>query len=172
VIGAGRRWQVSLRAAWLLWSAVILAVVRPWDGYVGHAHWNRVAWIPFVSWPVSVLDSIANTALFFPWGALQAAAFPGATRRRSLWQVVAVSGLTAATFEFCEVFAHNRVASTTDVVTNVAGALAGAVVGLRAAAASRPRSAGLESGDRDARARRAAQATPALPSRAAPPESP
>jgi glycopeptide antibiotics resistance protein len=108
------------------WFGVLLAVVRPWHGYVGHPHWNSVAWIPFVSWPHKFGDELGNTVLFFPWGALQAAAFPAASRSRTVGRVAAVALVTSATCEFCQVFSHNRFASVTDVVTNVGGAVLGA----------------------------------------------
>lgn len=110
----------------MLSLALIVAVVQPWHGYVGHSHWNEVVWIPFVQRPVSTLDALANVALFVPWGGLHVNVFPASSRIRSIWTVAVLGFLMSTSFELCQVYSHTRIASTADIASNVTGALLGA----------------------------------------------
>ena len=60
--------QRAAAIAFGIWSAVILAVTVPWTDFVGHTHWGKVQWIPFVSPPVKPLDIAGNVLLYLPFG--------------------------------------------------------------------------------------------------------
>ena len=106
-----------------VWTALIVLIVLPWTSYVGHTHWARVAWIPFVSPPVPVGDIVRNVLLYLPWGYLyvrQSRKSRGAIFR-ALGYAMALSVATEAT----QLFSHGRFPSSTDVTCNVAGAWIG-----------------------------------------------
>src|SRR5919205_1514493 len=68
---AAPRWYREMsRGDWYLaiCTAVILAVVVPWTRFQNHAHWQSVAWVPFLSPEVSAADVAANIFLYMPWG--------------------------------------------------------------------------------------------------------
>ena len=58
------------RLLFSLWTAVIILLVVPWASAQDHAHWTRVAWVPFVSPPVKAGDVVRNVLLYVPWGYL------------------------------------------------------------------------------------------------------
>jgi glycopeptide antibiotics resistance protein len=99
----------------------------PWSNYVTHPHWDQVRWIPF-SPPVSVLDVVGNVVLFLPFGFF----FPQNLRRSSLakrWALPVVIAATLSTaVELFQVYTHNRIPSTTDICTNLLGAILGLAI--------------------------------------------
>jgi hypothetical protein len=71
------RATMRIAASWIdgipcvAWTFVILAITcLPLDNFVGHAHWEMIRWIPFYDEAITSLDSVANTALFMPFGYL------------------------------------------------------------------------------------------------------
>jgi glycopeptide antibiotics resistance protein len=109
--------------------AVILLIAFPWYSFQGHAHWGHVRWIPFVSPPVSLRDMVLNVLLFMPFGA-------ALTHRLRGWRPAPVIAVAAAlalalSAETAQVYSHGRIPSTTDLITNVAGAGAGAILARR-----------------------------------------
>jgi glycopeptide antibiotics resistance protein len=124
------------RVRFSIWTALIVVVVVPWASFVGHIHWDRIAWIPFVSPPVRVGDIVRNFLLYLPWGYLyvrQTRTLGGAVRR-ALAYGLALSVATEAT----QLLSHSRFPSCTDVTCNVAGAWIGARWAYRRAAERRP----------------------------------
>ena len=96
-----------------------LAADYPWGDWVGHSHWARVGWIPFVSWPLSLPDIAQNLLLFAPVGFFSTLVF---SRRSVGW----AAGLTAPVSllgEWTQVYSHTRFPSATDFACNVAGAI-------------------------------------------------
>lgn len=65
-----------------LWIAVIVLAVVPLGRYRDRSTWQHIAWIPFVSWPVTLNDTLRNVLLYTPLGYLQArsGAYPTAWR--------------------------------------------------------------------------------------------
>lgn len=110
------------RLALLLSTLLIIVAVVPWLTYTDHSHWGEVRWIPFVSSPQKVRDWAANVALYVPFG--YSYARQGAGGRR-LWRAIVYAGLLSTATEVTQVFAHRRFPSTTDIVFNVLGAVAG-----------------------------------------------
>lgn len=106
------------------WTALILLVVLPWAGFQDHAHWQRVAWVPFVSPPVKVRDVVANVLLYAPWGYLFIRYMP--ERLRQTWLVLVLAAMLSIASEAVQVYSHGRFPSATDAACNVIGAGIGA----------------------------------------------
>jgi glycopeptide antibiotics resistance protein len=108
-----------------LWLAVvaIVAVTFPWD-LRDHAHWQKVAWVPFASGIVRVRDLAGNLALYAPLGYLLSGL---GGRRRTVLAVVTALSLSLA-LEASQVWSHVRFPSATDVLMNVIGAAVGATL--------------------------------------------
>jgi glycopeptide antibiotics resistance protein len=122
--GRVRYFRVSLSAA------LIMLGTFPWD-LQDHAHWNRVAWLPFATGIVRPLDLLVNLLIYLPLGyTLQAARGPGDLRAR----VGATAFALSLLLEISQVWSHVRFPSATDVVMNVVGAVAGASMWLARAA--------------------------------------
>lgn len=111
-------------------ALILLATTWPLSDFQDHSHWLRVEWVPFSQYQ-RPLDVVANVLLFVPFGA--AAAAGTADPRRVRLVMYAGLGLALAV-ELSQVFTHNRIATTTDVITNTAGAWLGARWALRRAA--------------------------------------
>jgi glycopeptide antibiotics resistance protein len=110
-----------------VWSLVIVLVSFPFESFQTHAHWDKIGWIPFYSWPVRVSDILGNLALYFPLGFL-------ALRRRSHppYVVVVLAAFTLSlAMETIQDFSHGRFPAATDLVCNVSGALLGVYVASR-----------------------------------------
>ena len=107
----------------LLWLAVaaIVAATFPWD-LRDHAHWSKVAWIPFATGIVRPTDLLLNAALYLPFGFLLAARM----RRAPVVTTVVAALVLSSLMELAQVWSHVRFPSATDVVMNVLGAAIGA----------------------------------------------
>jgi hypothetical protein len=117
--------HVRARVWWWRWLALICAITLPWCGWQDHSHWDSVIWLPFVREPASVLDVIANTLLFVPFGSLFVLA--AWVRRHAAMAAVGLAGLFGAIAETAQVFSHGRVPSTADVASAILGAAIGAL---------------------------------------------
>ena len=62
-------------------TALIVAMVYPWVYLQDHAHWWKVAWIPFAAPPLRPVDIAANVLLCAPRRWSLAHVSPAATRR-------------------------------------------------------------------------------------------
>jgi glycopeptide antibiotics resistance protein len=117
---------------WILWTAwtflIIAITTLPVEYFVGHAHWDMVRWIPFYDHPIAPFDMIANMALFVPFGYLLERAWSFRSGRHAWLLTLLFAGAISAAVEFYQVFCHNRIPSTTDIVTNVLGAISGAAL--------------------------------------------
>lgn len=111
---------------WLVWIVVILAVTTmPWNDFVGHSHWDQVRWIPFFDRPLALSDIFANVALFVPFGFFLGRSLPRASRKKVWIFALLMATTLSASVEFLQVYYHNRIPSTSDVCTNLLGALLG-----------------------------------------------
>lgn len=103
--------------------ALIILAAFPFGDLQGHPHWDKVAWIPFVSPPVKPLDVAANLVMGVPVG-LASSLF--------LTPQVLVAGALVAPVslgvEWAQLYSHGRFPSATDLVCNVAGAMFAAAV--------------------------------------------
>lgn len=118
----------------LLWIGSVLAIgavtLLPWSNYVGHSHWPWVRWFPFRTRDISqgfLVDFCANVLLFAPFGYLQLRAGVNLFRREMLSTMIAAVALSLGV-EFAQVYMHNRIPSTADVLSNVLGEMFGALV--------------------------------------------
>ena len=102
--------------------------VYPWGDVQDHAHWASVRWIPFVTPPIAPIDILANIGLFVPLGAAVS---------RILGPRVAVGLALALGLSFAgeaiQIFSHGRIPSTTDIVSNLVGLVAGSLFAQRRA---------------------------------------
>ena len=107
-----------LFAALLIAASLVLAAGYPWGEVVGHTHWARVGWIPFVSGPIRRLDVAGNLLLCVPLGVVAGLSFK---------RGVLVAGGTALALslfvETMQLYTHSRFPSATDVLCNVTGAV-------------------------------------------------
>ena len=107
----------------LLSVVFVVLVAFPFGDLVGHPHWSRVDWIPFVTRRVRVLDVVANLVLCAPIGVASALAF-----RRGILISAAIALPSSLAVEWAQVYSHVRFPSMTDVACNVAGAVVAAAV--------------------------------------------
>jgi glycopeptide antibiotics resistance protein len=98
-----------------------------------HPHWQKVAWLPFVTGIVRPHDLIVNALIYVPFGYFRQAC-SGRDRRVT---VVALAFLLSALLELAQVWSHYRFPSATDVALNVTGALIGATWARRRLSAGR-----------------------------------
>jgi hypothetical protein len=108
-------------AGLVLSASAVLAAAYPWQDVVGHSHWSRVGWIPFVSWPAPWLDIAGNLLLFVPVGV-----FAGLSFARVIPTTLFIALALSVFVETMQLYSHSRFPSATDVVCNVAGAVAAA----------------------------------------------
>lgn len=100
--------------------AVVLFIVIPWWSVEWHPHWENVRWVPF-SRPLRVRDIVLNVLLYMPVGYWHMRA-----RGHSVWRAALFALMLSAGTELSQVFSHRRFPSTTDLTTNLAGAICGA----------------------------------------------
>jgi len=118
--GTGRR-----PAALWVWTAAIVATCVPFFDLHMHAHWYKIAWIPFWSGPQKLSDIAANILIYMPLGFLTRPQPRPAVRYT---RALAGSAVLSFACELTQVFSHGRIPSTTDIVCDVIGALAGVAV--------------------------------------------
>ena len=111
-----------------VWTAIIVAATVPWTDFVGHTHWRKVQWIPFISPPVTALDILGNILLYVPFGCGIIRAFPLRIHAR---HAVAIGGAISLAIEWSQLYSHSRFPSVQDVVCNTLGAWLGSIAGRR-----------------------------------------
>jgi len=111
------------RLAFGAWSVVIAAATVPWTSFVGHTHWQKVQWVPFISPPVKALDILGNILLYVPFGYQLIRASPPRVRG---WHAAALAGSLSLAVEWSQVYSHSRFPSMQDLLCNVSGAWLGA----------------------------------------------
>lgn len=105
---------------------LIVAVTFPWDLQT-HPHWYKVGWFPFITGIVRPHDLLGNLCLYFPIGFF----LPTRSRRSRVASAAGLALLVSGLVELAQVWSHVRFPSTTDVVMNVIGGAAGALVATR-----------------------------------------
>jgi glycopeptide antibiotics resistance protein len=103
------------------WTAVIVFAVVPMGRYREQPARRQIAWIPFVSRPMTPSDMARNVLLYVPFGYLQARALVYPT----VWRALAYGTALSAGTEATQVYSRGRYPSTTDVVCNVIGGMLG-----------------------------------------------
>jgi glycopeptide antibiotics resistance protein len=102
--------------------ALIVVAVFPWRSLQDHTHWEKVAWIPFVSPPIRLRDIVINAILFVPLGSAMRAQVLSNPFVLPACSALVISLLA----ELSQLYSHTRFPSATDVTMNVFGAVAGA----------------------------------------------
>ena len=117
-------WRAML-GFWL--TSVLLVISLPWSNFDATPHWKNVQWIPFthLSWHRAVLTETAlNVLAFIPVGYLSVRSL--LLSRWSPFLVACFLGLiSSVAIEAYQLFCHERVPSTTDILMNVTGAAVG-----------------------------------------------
>ncbi len=125
---------LPIRGLWWAWVMLIIAVTTlPWSNVQGHAHWDRVVWIPFQEvWatPRFLVNTLANVVLFVPFGYGYARTQAGKIMR-TLLAVIGLAALLSVSVELFQVYCHNRFPSMTDVTANLLGTALGAMLAKR-----------------------------------------
>ena len=106
-------------------GGAVLAAGCPWADWAGHSHWSHVEWLPFGR-GFRPMDVAQNLLLCVPLGASAAWVF-----KRGQVAAFTLSLVLSCFVEATQLYGHNRFPSATDVVCNVAGALAAAAVARR-----------------------------------------
>jgi glycopeptide antibiotics resistance protein len=132
--------KLSSRVGLAASACAALVADYPWGDFQGHPHWRNVGWIPFVSSPVTAPDLVQNILLLIPLGFF--AAF-SVKPRRVIAVTMGLALLVSVLGEWTQLFSHTRFPSATDIVCNVSGAVAAAVMTTRlcARAGTRPSNA-------------------------------
>jgi glycopeptide antibiotics resistance protein len=116
-------WRIML-CLWL--AAVLLVISHPWSRFDATPHWENVHWIPFAHLsfhPTTLVDTVANILAFIPIGYLTLRSLPRTRHAFSLASLLAFC--SSVSIEIYQVFCHERVPSTTDILMNVLGAALG-----------------------------------------------
>jgi hypothetical protein len=119
--GDRRSWRAAI--AFVGWAAVIVGATVPWTDLVGHTHWQKVQWLPFLSPPVKAIDVIVNVLLYVPFGYAWVRASPF---RGRLWHAAALAFVLSVAVEWSQLYSHSRFPSVQDILCNVCGAWVGA----------------------------------------------
>lgn len=107
----------------MLSIGLVFVAALPWSDRVGHSHWLRVDWVPFVSRRFRAIDVTANVLLCMPLGATAALVF-----NRGVAAAAMISLPLSMFVEWTQVYSHLRFPSMTDVACNVAGAMVAAAL--------------------------------------------
>src|SRR5215471_6040136 len=120
-------WRTIL-CLWLI--SVLLVISFPGSNFDGTPHWENVQWIPFTHLsfhPTVIVETAANFLAFIPIGYLMVRSLsPGSRHPFFLASLLGFSSSTG--IEVYQLFCHDRVPETADVLMNVAGTVVGAWV--------------------------------------------
>jgi hypothetical protein len=121
MIGQALREMRWLSALALLGACAL--IIGPPQLFTGHAHWQKVVWVPFSDVLRYRLDVGLNFLLFFPFGFLFA--YEGSKSRSACIGAVMLVAVLSSCGEFYQVFCHYRFPTTTDILCNTGGAAFG-----------------------------------------------
>ena len=117
-------WRIML-GLWL--SSVLLVISLPWSKFDAHPHWENVQLVPFrhLSFHPTILFEIAlNIVAFIPVGYLTVRSVSH-TSRNPIIVALLLGFCSSVSIEAYQLFCHDRVPSTTDILMNVAGTAVG-----------------------------------------------
>jgi glycopeptide antibiotics resistance protein len=117
-------WRTML-GLWL--AAVLLVISLPWSKFDSTPHWKNVQWIPFAHLslhPTVLVETSLNILAFIPVGYLTVRSLSPQNRRPFVLALL-LSSCSSVSIEVFQLFCHDRVPSTTDVLMNVAGTAVG-----------------------------------------------
>ena len=121
------------RTLLFLWLGSILFVISlPWWKFDGTPHWDNVQWIPFNGYVLTastLIETSANFLAFIPIGYLAIRSFNAGANRLLF---VGLIGFAASfSIEVYQLFCHDRVPGSTDLLLNTSGAVLGAQLALK-----------------------------------------
>ena len=112
-----------------LWLASVLLVISfPGAGFDATPHWENVQWIPFTHLNLHndvLVETALNILAFVPVGYLSVRSFL-LCRRHPVLVASFLGFVSSFTIEVYQLFCQDRVPSTSDILTNVAGTAMGA----------------------------------------------
>jgi glycopeptide antibiotics resistance protein len=117
-------WRIML-GTWL--ASVLIVISLPWSNFDATAHWKNVQWVPFShfnSHPTVLAETALNLLAFIPVGYLMVRSLPQSNSRPGLLPLL-FGALSSLSIEVYQLFCHDRVPSTTDVLMNVTGTAVG-----------------------------------------------
>ena len=117
-------WRTML-GLWL--AAVLLVISLPWSKFDATPHWKNVQWVPFAHLslhPTVLAETALNILAFIPVGYLTVRSFSPPSRRPFALALLLAS-CSSVSIEVYQLFCHDRVPSTTDVLMNMTGTAMG-----------------------------------------------
>lgn len=127
---SAKAWE-KLGVAWI--GIILCITTMPWSNFTGHSHWTKVLWVPFAEACLKLWfagDVIGNILLFLPLGWCVIHARPH-RRHNHLGRIALAAVALSFSVELFQVFSHERSPAMTDVCTNTAGAVIGALLAAR-----------------------------------------
>lgn len=116
-------WRTML-GLWL--TSVLLVISLPWSKFDATPHWKNVQWVPFAHFnfhPTVLVEAALNLLAFIPVGYL--AVRSSSSTRSPGFAALLLGFFSSVCVEFYQLFCHDRVLSTTDILMNVAGTAVG-----------------------------------------------
>ena len=111
-----------------VWLASVLVVISlPWSKFDAAPHWNNVQWVPFAHFnfhPTVLVETALNLFAFIPVGYLAVRSLSHSKQRPVVLALV-LGACSSVSIELYQLFCHDRVPSTTDVLMNVTGTAIG-----------------------------------------------
>lgn len=100
-------------------------ITFPRSEFVGHAHWDRVEWVPFKD-RVRLIDACLNVLLYVPGGLLAVR-----TLQWRLGPILGAGFVLSVSAEALQVWSHGRMPTAADILTNLSGLALGAFLARR-----------------------------------------
>ena len=111
----------------VVWLAAVLVVISlPWTNFDATPHWKNVQLFPFAHFNFHhtvLIETALNLVAFIPAGYLSIRSFSAG--RRPVLYAFLLGFCSSVAIEFYQLFCHDRVPSTTDVLMNVTGTAIG-----------------------------------------------
>jgi len=117
-------WRTNL-GLWL--ASVLLVISLPWSNFDATPHWKNVQWIPFTHLNLHqavLVETALNILAFVPVGYLSVRSFLLCGHHPYLGASF-LGFVSSFTIEAYQLFCQDRVPSTSDVLTNMAGTAMG-----------------------------------------------
>jgi glycopeptide antibiotics resistance protein len=121
---------VPLRLQLAVWTLIVIGGVVPWATWTDHSHWDRIEWIPLTG-NVRLRDVVLNILFYVPVGYFFVTARSVSPAARRILLAALCGFVLSVVTETTQVFSHGRFPGMTDVTTNTAGALIGAMLAVR-----------------------------------------
>ena len=137
-----RLFSVVWMILWLTWLGFVLIILSyPLDKFDGYPHWANIHWLPFGHLSrTDLFETSANVLIFIPFGYLTVRAWSSSRGEHPVFMASLISFFLSCLLEFYQLFCHDRVPATTDLITNVAGGAVGGYLAALISSSQRRRS--------------------------------